>query len=223
MNKIISVLIGVILACWTTVVQAQELKSKEIRGIAEKYREAILDKDYQTWSSLMADTKGITETDFLSYFNLDQRNSQSEFLFVNNGIRKIKVGKIKNNSIRLRIIDGRQYEREVVLLLLPDGKIKYDAIFVRHPIFIAYWFTRSLSIDIASNNKGGDDEERRILSETGIPMFGYDPEASDHQQYQALLNIKEWMGENGDKWDKSDPKLFLSKNLVSSMLDNELF
>jgi hypothetical protein len=105
------------------------------------------------------------------------------------------------------------------LLLTPDGKIKYDSILLKHPIEIAL---KSIPVlydrgeryqwaAVSSNSNALSDKTYLSFESMGIPMFGLDLTASPDEIDESLLQITEWLINEGDKWDSTEPKVFFPK------------
>ena len=204
--------------------QTQELSRKQAEEIAEKYIKAILDRDYLAWSSLMVDTKRVTEKEFMEYY-LEPKGRWRPFGRNFKGIKKIKVRKVRGNSVILDVYqdfgDGVGIHPDA-LLLLPDGEIKYDALIVRHPLLIARSSAGRLSYlhnySLHPTKMYLMNDPEAALFKSGVPLFGYDePNASRYEKLRSLDEIIEWIFENKDEWDSSEPNVYLPKEIVQGL------
>ena len=59
------------------------------------------------------------------------------------------------------------------------------------------------------------------IEEIGIPTFGYSTNMTNSKKRDCLDDMRDWLVENGGKFDNSEPQLFLPKKqtrLVKGML-----
>ena len=202
--------------------KTQELSRQQLRNLAKKYIKSILDEDYIAWSSLMVDTKETSKKDFMSFYGVTSGyKTTMRYGFCFDNIKKIKAKEVRNDSITLDVYtetNKGSYVTPVALLLLPDGKIKYDAFIVRHPLFNAKASARFLLGFTARPNPNTTEQAdytRTRLYESGVPLFGFDePSASKQDKLKALKDILEWISKNRHKWDSSDPKVYLPQGIV---------
>ena len=187
-----------------------ELSEKEVEVIAEQYADAILKVDYKAWQALSYDKNRVSEQDFFT--NVVQ--------FVVSYPRKIRITDVDDLNVKFHIrwsdaIYGGYSEGW--LQLLPDGKIKYDPLICEHPIAVALknWGISVRCSNTARCNSKTHQHSRNCvrkrrferLKATGIPLFGYDLNASPFDQKAELRKISAWLKEEGAHWDNSEPKL----------------
>ena len=187
---------------------------KQVKEVAEKYIEAVMNKDYEAWSGLMADTKDFNEQQFNARYALhpEPRFYWGEHLFY---LKEIRYRKSKNNCAKLTLKkENASYEPECWLMLQPDGKIKYDSIFISHPVLVV----RSCAGCFWSPSGKPNTQRERVCSEalieSGVPLFGFTPTSSRLQQSQSVREIFDWLEKNGDEWDTSEPKVFYPGELI---------
>jgi len=205
--------------------QEQELTRKQVEEIAEKYIKAISEKDYVAWSSLMVSTKRVSEKEFREFY-LKEAGLWRPFEASFNRIKKIEVRKVRDNSAILdvyTVFSGDEVGiRPAALLLLPDGKIKYDAFIVRHPLLIAKSSAGNLygsySRNVHPNAMSSRNAPKAALFKSGVPLFGFDePNASKDDRSRALNKILKWISKNSNEWDSSEPKVYLPKEITQKL------
>jgi hypothetical protein len=166
------------------------------------------------------------------YLNPDKVDS-SQFLNYQKNIRWVKSrGENKGHfKVRFRAKDISQWSatnnyvlflnafrsEEKWILLTPDGKIKYDDVFVKHPIELAkiacmeigLCFGRGRSFYLSDEYKLFVQSYYALLKETGIPLFGLDLHDDPDDITESLEKIMEWVEDNAESYDSSEPKVFL--------------
>lgn len=121
--------------------------------------------------------------------------------------------------------------------LTPEGKIKYDPIYRRHPMEIAqsrinsliFLFNKSAELADESRPDRAKLEENQkswgltidTLSKMEIPLAGLDTTTPVVEQKESLEIIIEWFCANAETWDRGEPLTPLpeqqSKELVKSL------
>ena len=48
-------------------------------------------------------------------------------------------------------------------------------------------------------------------------MFGFDTNASKSDQLKSLDKIEEWLREEAEEWDNSEPKVFMPKEFFNAI------
>ena len=192
------------------------LSKKDVKAIAERYVDAITARDYSIWSSLMASSEAVTESEFLEFFEFKKVSSStitSDELFwprISGEIKRIKIKNIKGVCVELEFQSKASYPSSKYLFIQPNGKIKYDAIYHQHPVLIAkiawgQWF----QIQPFRTTGSACDWYYLNLEATGIPLQGLDRSSNQSKQYKALDKIEDWLEDEGEEWDSTYPKLFL--------------
>ena len=209
------------------------LSNKEMRDIGEAYIEAILNKDYAAWSSLMLNTEGVNKEHFMNFYapkdwryDKHYRDYGASWL-----IERMKIRKIRHNYIILKInteAEDREEEWNIALQLLPDGKIKYDNLFLRHPAIIA----KVCVVHLYHCHGRERLEQMRMpdawrnthlnpyadmLKQSGVPLFGYNKDASWDEAIESLDHIKNWLINHFEEWDSGEPELFLPRDVIASL------
>ena len=212
-----------------TGTQPKELTRQQLEEIAELYVKAIMDEDYTVWSSLMADETRVDEKEFREYYKIRDSNLHYVYHITDHRfIKRIKIQRVRNDSIILSVyieVPSGAVTETAALLLLPDGKIKYDDFIVRHPLRIADRSNNYLKLQ-SKERIDRDNPDRmyrryvpfqNALIGSGVPLFGFEgflePDARKLEQIRSLDKICEWMSKNWHKWDSSDPKVFLPKEI----------
>lgn len=98
---------------------------------------------------------------------------------------------------------GEQYGS---LYLLPNGKIKYDPIYIRHPALSLRGIVELMeSEDLIFRQNAF----KRMLA-WNLPMFGFDPGVEPYTQFISIEQFASWVFENETTFDLTEPKLPLS-------------
>ncbi len=207
MEKIMKqTIVAIIIALsMTSHVHADELSEDQIEEIAEQYIEACLTQNYTAWKSLFLDTGDVSEADFTTSPHVAK-------------IKKIRIKDIDGYNVRLQIQYNFGYRKDGWLQLLPAGKIKYGAILHQHPIPIAFELQSSFAAYLNHDTEAGHPDSKRELLEVGIPVFGLNRRMKPHNQLKALKQIKEWLIEKGENWDRSEPKLACPEGQFKALL-----
>lgn len=122
------------------------------------------------------------------------------------------------------------HDHEGYIQFTPDGKIKYDPIFVRHPLEIANPATINLvktyeeHVERLRNRKRNASEENSLknarndweryletLTQSGVPLFGLTREKPAEEQRDNLEQLIEWLSSEAESWDVDEPLTPLPK------------
>ena len=95
-----------------------------------------------------------------------------------------------------------------------SGKVKYDAIYHQHPVTLAQRDMIIFAIDKPFPEGINHEWYSRALIGTGIPLYGFDPESSKNDQLKSLGKMWDWLNRKRNKWDASDPEVFLPKKVT---------
>lgn len=102
--------------------------------------------------------------------------------------------------------------------MLPDGKIKYDSIFIDHPLISAMSYCYSV---IYSTKNDRDYTPTDELTDLGIPLFGYSPQKSREERIKSLEKIQDWLlSDEAEDWDTTEPKVKCLEDLYKSYRDS---
>jgi len=192
------------------------VSSKEAHDIAELYILAI-NGNYALWYNLFSPChQGDPRLSETAYNDMRKKRD------IQTRTRPVAVGATHGNHVEILVDrtwcdrDGETHtekkERGGLILLLPDGRIKYDSLTFPHPYSEA---ARILS-HMAGNLRWRHDEyyyyqlnAARRLNELGIPLFGFDPDASESKQKRSIAKIADWLQGLDTEWDASEPKVAL--------------
>lgn len=106
---------------------------------------------------------------------------------------------------RLSIHKNRP-EQMGTVYLLPDGKVKYDPIFLMHPAL----YLRGLLPQLQSGDLQRRQSALWSMEKMKIPAYGFAPDAALEQRAQAIVQIQQWIDKNEATFDCGDPKIPLS-------------
>ncbi len=199
MKKHISTLLSILFM--TSVTYAGRISESDARDITDKYIEAILEKDFSKWSELMLSTYNWTDNRFKE--TLDE--SSVKVITLKNIIRTNSGYDIcLQFDSMLPLGDGSSRDSYWVQLL-KDGAIKYDLL-IPHPVS-STMIPCHVAIIYAEKKGEIAPECSVMLKDSGIPLFGYDTNASIPDQLESLKQIKNWLLSEGVDWDSTEPKI----------------
>lgn len=194
----------------------ETVTKKQVKEIAEKYIEAVMDKDYETWAALMADATDFDKRRFNASYTWRSNSPYNLTCLVR--LKKIKYKSQEENYVRV-LVKQENRESEHWLMFQPDGKIKYDSIFILHPVQVVRACTGYFWSPLSSKR---DASEKQVYSDTlikmgemGLPLFGYTPDVSESHRIQSIRKIFDWLQKHGDEWDVSEPKVFYPGEILN--------
>ena len=176
--------------------------------IAKKYAEALSTRDYETWKSLMLDPGGWSEGSFK--YRLDNELNIQQIRLKGNHREDYGYSVRIEVLVSLRDWSGAVNELEwsYWLQILPNGKIKYDDLFVEHPIKIAMDWCYAHFMDEMKIWYGGLRRSDGELENTGVSNFGATSRHTDHfTKMKALKNMRDWLLDEGRDYDITEPKV----------------
>ena len=95
--------------------------------------------------------------------------------------------------------------------MLRCGKIKYDTMGLLHP-----YEQVSSQIQEAFTIKEGSfnfNMYKQYILELDIPLFGYEEASSDSDEKRALKKIRNWLKDEGQEWDETEPRVPCQKEV----------
>jgi len=195
----------------------KELSKKELRAIGEQYIQAWESGDFEKVKSFFLHGQHLTRTRFAECMER---------------IDELDIDKVGDGYIILDF-DSNTYWPHLTdlpisnadqrwVLFTTDGKIKYDSILLKHPIEIAL---KSMLVlygrgekykwaAVGSNSNALSERTYTSLKNMGVPMFGLDLSGNPDEIDESLLKMTEWLLEEGDKWDSTEPKVFFPEELL---------
>lgn len=198
-----------------------ELSKKDLRAIGEQYIQAWNSGDIEKVKVLFLQPENVTQTE------LDRAKKMFQELnidSVGDGYVVVLNRKLSDEHwMRWRDVPEEAWNQW--LLLTADGKIKYDTSLYKHPIAIAL---RSMPVLYSRGDKyeklrnayylSNKNSERAYekIKDLGIPMFGLDLSRARYQIDKSLGKMTEWLMEEGDKWDSTEPKVFFPTELLNT-------
>ena len=199
------------------------LSTQDVRDIGKRYVEAWESGNLDELKKLYLYPDKITQSTFKRY---------RSYVF-----DEIEFDKIKYGHILLEVSfkkrpggfdpDGSSHIRR--LLLTPEGKIKYDDIFIKHPIAIAMISTSNIQgLSFIIHKQSGIQESKvyptliaknktnfNNLEKTGIPLFGLDLNNPYKDIEISLSKIESWIKKEGREFDNSDPQIFFPRGWIN--------
>jgi hypothetical protein len=92
------------------------------------------------------------------------------------------------------------------LYLFPNGRIKYDPLFVGHPALALRGILRQMENDNVLFRKSAF----RTLTKWKLPTFGFRPEATPQSRRKSISRFRGWVEKNEGDFDIGDVKIPLS-------------
>lgn len=189
----------------------------EAKAIAQKYVEALGERDYETYKSLLLNPGDLSADIFqwqLQPLNLKRVNLK-EVVSRDNGYdaRYEVVGEWTFDETG----EKTETAQPLWIQIVPDGRIKYDDIFIRHPVKIAME-SLSSAIYYARNREPYPNAEE--LMNCGVPLFGYKVDTNESDQINSLKKLRDWLFDEGRKWDATEPKVVPPKDAYKSWKNN---
>ena len=92
------------------------------------------------------------------------------------------------------------------LYILPDGRIKYDPIFVGHPALALHGLLSQMENDDIRFRQSAF----RTLTNWNLPLFGFTPVASPDERAHSTAQFRHWVEKNEDTFDLGKVKIPVS-------------
>ncbi len=150
--------------------------------------------------------------DYASFKMLFEKERQS---YIHEGtFRKLRPTKCDIESvsvpyvtIRYRLpLDQDWPEETGVLYILPNGRIKYDPIYVMHPALAL----RGLLSQIENDDIRYRHSAVRTLTKWQIPLFGFTPDAEPNMRTNSITEFRNWIEKNESTFDMGEVKISVS-------------
>jgi hypothetical protein len=110
-------------------------------------------------------------------------------------------------TIRYRLpLDEDWPEETGVLYILPNGRIKYDPIFVMHPALAL----RGLLTQMENDDIRYRQSAFRTLTKWGLPLFGFTPNAEPKVRTNSVIRFRAWIEKNESTFDMGKVKIPVS-------------
>lgn len=167
----------------------------EVRTIAKQYINAMEKNDCELYRKL-----------FSSLYEGDNRLSDKYFLFRAKHWDSINIKRVAGLEVEIVKDKSDPLLGSGWLQILPDGRIKYDPWFFRHPLIKAFIMVKNMSRD---RDGDGVPFALRGLKELGIPCFGYEADDPRCDRERSIDQIIDWLIETDGDWDNTEPHLRL--------------
>jgi len=183
-----------------------ELSKDQVKAIAKQYAAACVDRDFDAWKALYYSSDKCKRRDFMLGVANPNHTKGSH-------IKTVRIKNVKGLSVQVEPQKNMGVKSKGWLLLLPNGKIKYDPIIYPHPIIaISQECQHALAIarGVGDYDSSSDySDSIRYLLKSGIPTFGLEAGDPTHKQIKALEEIAGWIAKNRNQWDNSEPHVYL--------------
>lgn len=211
-----------------------KLSLADVKEVAEKYERSWNTEDHAAVASMSLIEEGSPSS---LDFQLFQHNRRAY-------LKKVNTGKATDYGFHISYTVIKEYNEEYSrlpgprmfagpsgwCLLAPDGKIKYDPIFKQHPIesiCIAIKYTLADHSNASGTGAPPDYfmtskyKIRDSLKEAGLTEYNVGLLDNREEAKNEVKRLIEWLEENGDKFDTSEPKVFYPTDLFDD-LKNQL-
>jgi len=184
------------------------ISASEANEVAKKYAEALYSRDFDAWKSLMLDTGGWNSGSFKHRLDDELNVKQTRV----KGVHPEDYG----YSVRIEMVvslkdwgSGIVSENEwsYWVQMRPDGKIKYDDLFMEHPIKIAMDWCYQHMLSEKKIDYWGPRRSDREFEETKVSRFGYSDHVDHFAKLKALKDMEGWLLDEGRDYDVTEPKM----------------
>lgn len=209
--------------CLSNAVAKKTLSEDTINSIVIQYEAAAKELDFAKLAKMFVDE------DMISLKN--RMTDKSYTGYAERELVEIRVYEIDGLNVRASGLflpkeklpggDGLPAFKGNYIQLTPNGKIKYDPLFVQHPLWEVFPTFRNLvdsHNDLVELLKEKEPDQSRVefvtkkwvglydeLAQSGIPLFGLSKNRALTDQRDTLKKIRDWMEDDADKWDVSEP------------------
>jgi hypothetical protein len=190
------------------------LSKSDISKLANQYIRTVEKRDFAAWRELLAPLHQRAE-ELNEEFFLDQTQ----------GIKSLSIGKIDGLNVELKIKTFSGILSSGILQLEPAGRIKYTPFCFRHPLYTVCAELQPLLDDRqtlmgSTTSPNSRQDTVYVLECLRIPMFDYDPLATDTEDRRAdARKILEWLEENGAQYDATGPKVPIPPSEFDRLMD----
>lgn len=161
---------------------------------AERYRNALLAGDYSSFKAL---------------FENERQTYIHEETFGRLRPTKCEIETVSPPYVFIRYrlpLDEDWPEETGSLYILPDGRIKYDPIFVMHPALAL----RGLLSQMENDDVRYRQSAFRTLTKWEVPLFGFSPDAPPEARTNSVAKFRQWMKKNETTFDMGQVKIPVS-------------
>lgn len=205
--------------------EEKTLSKTDIRNIAKQYKKAWERHDYVLWSSLLNIHKGHHLLNERTFKDHDVKSVALRAVEGRNILMEYNLEVGKNEETEKSGTVGLVEEHHGWLQILPDGKIKYTPIVFQHPMYTAMDSLYIMFPFLIWEDTILIEERLRIIQDSvnnlermGIPCFGYDLKSSDSKRNDSFELILDWMIDNCDSWDETEPKIVCPEDMFKAKL-----
>jgi hypothetical protein len=164
------------------------------KDTAQKYCTSLLAGDYSAFKALF-------EKERQSYIHEDMFGNLRPTKCVIESVLPPYV------TIRYRLPLGEDWPEETgVLYILPDGRIKYDPVFVMHPALALCGLLSQMENDDVRYRQSAF----RTLTKWELPVFGFGPDAEPELRTNSVARFRNWIEENEFTFDMGVVKIPVS-------------
>ena len=148
-------------------------------------------------------------TAFKSLFAEDRQKYFSEDVFKRINLTSCEVEAVSSSyvTIRYQFHPDEQSPKMIgSLYIFPNGKIKYDPIFLGHPALAL----RGILSQMEHEDVRYRQSAQRTLTKWEIPLFGFLPDAEVNVRTKSISAFRDWIDENEATFDLGKVKIPVS-------------
>jgi hypothetical protein len=183
----------------------KEMTDKDVKALVKQYIKAVEREDFEAWKELLAPMHSGDE-----YLDKDR------FMSAASKTRSIDIDDIDGRNVVLEIVSASNGRKRIGYLQIDSsGHIKYTPFVFIHPIHRAFNYIGLLEMDDVTWRNTGVT----FIKKMDIPLFGYDAQSSKEEYSAATSKILDWLTKNGQLYDTSDPKIYISQREFNECVD----
>ncbi len=194
----------------TSTNEKRVLTATEVKEIAKKY---VSDKKNEDWK-------------------ISKDSRLYPYPYEKYRIKSTDLGKVYDNGFELEIsialfplesnadYSGGQTERTGLVLLTPDGDVKYDSFLNPHPLETICPYINSISGDYLHKRPYSINEFITTMKKGGVPTFGLTSNSNREEFGKEALKIIEWLIDNGETHDVTEPKVYVPSKVFDKLKDS---
>lgn len=179
-----------------------------------------------------------------SFMNRKRRSSSDGAR--DKGVERVSFRKLEGLNVFITIsyydrevfVGGHKEERvkedyEGYVQFTHAGKIKYDPVFVLHPVELAYSLTRTLVSNhnlqaiLLEKKKPNESQLKQTqdawrvtyeyITKTGIPLFGLRGDSLATEQRANIEQLLYWFNDGAESWDIDQPLIPIAENRLKEI------
>ena len=189
--------------------ETQHLSKDRIKEIAEQYEER---KNQGSWSI----SEGSPIYRYIASSRIVKKKVNAGSILDNGFEVKLSLTWIPDD--RLENDSGGHTFTDLVVLITPEGMIKYDSIQDPHPVELATVALANLvGFNFGTTKEADLEVFVSLIKESGVPLFGLEVGSDKEKSRGSALEIIEWLLDNGTSFDATQPNVFYPSNTFGNL------